>query len=401
MAKKLNQKNPSNGDSNKQIATPEMQAGVDKKGLPLSLEDACIIYYTLYGFSEEKRIKALSSELDDEDKARIVEIQYRSIEDVVRYGSCVRRIEHDEEQANRARDTELNNYLNDEFNLKLYHDMTSSIWGGLCNPLEFFKILQAQYNFVSANLKEPITIEKQLRELNLGGHQKLYLLQALTGRLKSEGEKNSQFKNACKIVRYEWEKHWRKLNQVSLNRTNEEFHSYNIFSLQSHLQTFPDTKAKIEYLIKLKADLQQLPPPDCEPFFIQQLGIEIEKLRQLLDLERESPDQPESDENERVRGLRPKLLALCYLLEQLGVERNNERWSPFLAYLIGSKSPEHIRQSLSKRYQPETTNHKTWKANMLQLRQYFSDIGLQEIVKNIDSEIAMYDGREKVRIRKM
>jgi hypothetical protein len=81
-------------------------------------------------------------EIDDEANARLVELQFRPLRDVVRYGTMVASVQRDYNQ-------KLEEYLNDEFNLKLYNDMNSGSWGALFDPLEFFIVFHAQYDFIT------------------------------------------------------------------------------------------------------------------------------------------------------------------------------------------------------------------------------------------------------------
>ena len=59
--------------------------------------------------------------------------------------------------------TDIEEYLNNDFNLEIFKDLTENKdWQGTFEPLEFLNLIYEQFEIVNANKEKPLTVVKHL-----------------------------------------------------------------------------------------------------------------------------------------------------------------------------------------------------------------------------------------------
>jgi len=95
-------------------------------------------------------------------------------------------------------DEELDNYLTNDFNIGVYEELTSDSEEPF-EPLEFFNLLYAQYEFVKNNKAKPLTVVKHLKRLNLNDDQKSCLFYYLCELIENENPGREEFDKQMEI----------------------------------------------------------------------------------------------------------------------------------------------------------------------------------------------------------
>lgn len=193
-------------------------------------------------------------------------------------------------------DEDLEKHLKNPANLKLYTDRTD-LWSEF-DKLEFFKILDAQVQFIYKHAARPITIQNQIRELPLYDTQKYYLLTALWSRLTEIVDRKRWLATALDIIRAElkfYDFHVFRKERIGAFKS---FYYQDITYLRSHLESLPNIREKLIVLINLKANFQSALQRvisntiggEADQRFLCQIDLEIDKYQRLLELEQRIAD---------------------------------------------------------------------------------------------------------------
>lgn len=187
---------------------------------------------------------------------------------------------------------EIESYLEDEFNIEIYEDLTNSEqWKGLFDPLEFLNLLYSEFEFFETNVNNYLGITNHFGKLTFKKEKRYYFLWAFNELLdkhfpsnKTENMEGVRFKSLVYLsdlkMKIENELFPKEDNEVSENK-------FHFDKVKKHLETLHDTKAKIKYLIEIKTDYQQ--KIDWEfttgKPFDEKCELEIKKLEELFKLE--------------------------------------------------------------------------------------------------------------------
>ena len=296
---------------------------------------------------------------------------------------------------------ELEAYLSDEFNLAVYEDLTEGDDAEVFEPLEFFKLLYSQYEFVRANKEKPLTVVKSLRKLKLTEEQLYVLLYWLCDLIKEKHESFAQIKDTQLKICLALMVKERDLIQDELisDGTEQQPVRASTFDfggkVKPHLETLPDDVARLKYLYDIKAEYEQTIHPSHEwtrPTFAEQCSIEIRKIKARMELEKtpsaEIAVRSKGGREQRGRGgtQYQNLLAVHYLLLHARANSNNTEKAKFASFLTGY-SGNTLRQQWSNIHRKAEESGQIWERDMRAVRGYFEALGLHEVTRLIDDDL--------------
>ncbi len=299
---------------------------------------------------------------------------------------------------------ELESYLTDKFNVEIYDGLTEGANAGLFEPLAFFKLLYAQYEIVQANKEKPLTVIKSFSTLNITDHQKWYLLDKLAEFIEDENNTGYYFAEdeQLDICRTRIEKERDRvaealpLEQRAKRQPARERQFDFEGKVKPFLETLLDRKARIEYLYEVKTEYEQtfsndpnFSWPTSEPSFGEKCELEIQKLKQQMALERkpqaESRTETEAAKHNPEFTTARQVLAVHYLLQYVKVQNvNKTEIARFIEFLTG-KSYDSIYKKVRE---PLKLKDSEAEKDLEFVKAYFVKLGLSEIVRMIDNEIA-------------
>lgn len=191
--------------------------------------------------------------------------------------------------------TDIEEYLNNDFNLEIFEDLTENDdWQGIFEPLEFLNLLYEQFEIVNANKEKPLSVVKHLFGLKLEQTKLYYLLYYLKRHIyKHSGSEYEPKDKQLSICRCFIEKEYDKLEAELYPKTEpepqpEEENKYDFQKVKQHIETLATVKDKILYLTEIKTDfLQNKSGWDIETGtpFDRKCELEIKKLNEVLKLE--------------------------------------------------------------------------------------------------------------------
>ena len=191
--------------------------------------------------------------------------------------------------------TDIEEYLNNDFNLEIFEDLTENKdWQGIFEPLDFLNLLYEQFEIVIANKEKPLSVVKHLFGLKLEQTKLYYLLYYLKRHIyKHSGSKDEPKDKQLSICKCFIEKEYDKLEAELYPKTEpepqpEKENKYDFQKVKQHIETLASVKDKILYLTEIKTDfLQNKSGWDIETGtpFDRKCELEIEKLNEVLKLE--------------------------------------------------------------------------------------------------------------------
>jgi hypothetical protein len=190
--------------------------------------------------------------------------------------------------------TDIEEYLNNDFNLEIFEDLTENEdWQGTFKPLEFLNLLYEQFEIVNTNKEKPLSVVKHLFGLKLEQTKLYYLLYYLKRYIyKHSGSEYEPKDKQLSICRGFIEKEYDKLEAELYPKTEpEKENKYDFQKVKQHIETLTTVKDKIKYLIEIKTDYKQN-TNDWDVWaykdgktFDAKCDMEIDKLQKLFNLE--------------------------------------------------------------------------------------------------------------------
>jgi hypothetical protein len=189
----------------------------------------------------------------------------------------------------------------------------------------------------------------------------------------------------------------------SLTETKEN--KYDWERVKQHLETLPDIKARLGFLIEIRTEFEQeegwwarLDTLDTP--FSKKCDLEIQKLKQLLALEKNraqretevgkcNPEFTTAKRNPEFT-MEQTALAMHYLLRYTRAKCTNVEKARFISFLTGF-SENTIRQFLSKVHTKKNDNPIAWEENMKLVKRQFEVLRQPEIIKMIDNDLNFED----------
>lgn len=191
--------------------------------------------------------------------------------------------------------TDIEEYLNNDFNLEIFEDLTENEnWQGLFKPLDFLNLLYEQFEIVNANKEKPLSVVKHLFGLKLEQTKLYYLLHYLIGHIYNHsGSEYAPKDKQLSICRGFIEKEYDKLGAELFPKTEpepqpEKENKYDFQKVKQHIETLATVKDKILYLTEIKTDFLQNKSDwdiEIETPFDRKCELEIKKLNEVLKLE--------------------------------------------------------------------------------------------------------------------
>lgn len=191
--------------------------------------------------------------------------------------------------------TDIEEYLNNDFNLEIFEDLTENEdWQGTFEPLDFLNLLYEQFEIVNANKEKPLSVVKHLLGLKLEQTKLYYLLYYLKRHIyKHSGSEYEPKDKQLSICRGFIEKEYDKLEAELYPKTEpepqpEKENKYDFQKVKQHIETLTTVKDKILYLTEIKTDFLQNKSSwdlDLGTPFDRKCELEIKKLNEVLKLE--------------------------------------------------------------------------------------------------------------------
>ncbi len=191
--------------------------------------------------------------------------------------------------------TDIEEYLNNDFNLEIFEDLTENEdWQGTFEPLDFLNLLYEQFEIVNANKEKPLSVVKHLFGLKLEQTKLYYLLYYLKRHIyKHSGSEYEPKDKQLSICRGFIEKEYDKLEAELYPKTEpepqpEKENKYDFQKVKQHIETLTTVKDKILYLTEIKTDFLQNKSSwdlDLGTPFDRKCELEIKKLNEVLKLE--------------------------------------------------------------------------------------------------------------------
>ncbi len=204
-------------------------------------------------------------------------------------------------QGNYFKRNDLEEYLNNNFNIKIYEELTESIrFKDLFEPLAFFNLLDQQYHIVIHNREKPISVAEHITKLDLNEKQLHFLLLQLLKLLKKERRKKTdrsysqleeEIGHCIKFLDKEFKRldaiHFPKETVKNTESRPAAPYKYDFDQVRLHINTHGDEKDKIKYLLDMKSQyMQDFASMDySDHVFVIQSDVEIQKIKDHLELD--------------------------------------------------------------------------------------------------------------------
>lgn len=299
---------------------------------------------------------------------------------------------------------ELERYLTNNFNLEIYEDLTEGDNAGLFEPVEFFRLLYAEYGFLEVLAAKPVTAVENLKKLEYTNDQKWVLLYYLCGLIENVNGLGDKAKDKrldicrCLIVK-ERDRIAEELD--SEEETEPHPVKENKFDFEGkvkpHLETLPDIDVQIKYLDEAATEYEQSKKPLFdgewgEPTFAEKCRLEIQKLEREKKRQKASGSSPVGSKDKKEKRDKggtqyQNLLAIHYLLWYAKANCHNTKKAKFASFLTGY-SEESLRQQWSNIHRKADESGQIWEKAMETVRGYFEELGLPEVVKLIDNDLS-------------
>lgn len=164
----------------------------------------------------------------------------------------------------RIDEKELDDYLDNEFNLEIFLDLSEGDNKDVFdNPLQFFRLFDEQIEFVGENISKPITVIETLKQLPITENQRhilFYYLNELVGRVDN-GAPNGQMLICKKLI----EKEFNKLDEK-------------LFPERKSQAATPEQLKSSETNLSHSADNERTPPKEREEMNIERAFLFFEYL---------------------------------------------------------------------------------------------------------------------------
>jgi hypothetical protein len=272
----------------------------------------------------------------------------------------------------------------------------------LFTPLEFIRLLDQQKSFIEQNKQKPLFVAKTLRELKLSDLQFEFLYDYILPYFAVDRQKDENIDLCCREIT----KHQETLEvyedeeddedkTILTSEQKDEFEE-----VLEHLETLEVYKEKIAYLIKKKAHYDQnkvgftLDWGGDEPDFSGKCQIEIDKLKELHELEKSANHIPDDLKKHKDLTLDRSVLFVEYILRHLKTSCKNTDKAKAISFLTGY-SEQKIAQSFSRlekekseiKEKTEISDKILKDSNIV--RKYLQILGLEEIEKEMNKDLEL------------
>lgn len=288
----------------------------------------------------------------------------------------------------------LDEFLQMEGYYDIYEQLTrkDSKYFELFEPLEFCQVFDRTVDYIGENKAKPLTVSRYLeKDLTLHNGKTLtdkqchFFYDKLLWWFENELN-DKQIKVCCREIKKLQDNLDVYYDEGGTSRRKDEFEK-----ALEHLETLPTYEEKIAYLIQEKTKSEQAENEltwtfDGEKSFAEKCALEIEKLRQLKQLNTKSKQNADSTKKHQDLTLDRATLALNYLLTHAKANCHNTEKAKFISFLTGY-SEKQIAQKLSKLHKKEDENYTAYQRDMKIISQYFAKLGLINITNQIKNDL--------------
>jgi len=290
---------------------------------------------------------------------------------------------------------ELDGFLQYEFNYDIYQELTDkdNDYFELFEPLEFLRLLYEQTTFIEENKTKPLFVGRSLKKLSLSDNQFYYLYRVLLLHFSDDKEEDEQLNVCCREIYklqynldvYKDDEDEEK-DETTLVEKKDKFQE-----LLKHLETLPNSKDKIAYLVKEKTKAEQNQRGlnfswGNELSFSEKCNLEIEKLKELMNLEESQNDSKDGIKKHKDITLDRAVLAMSYLLDELKVKCQLSKKKEFIDF-ITPFSPNTIKTKLENLHEKQDKNFVEYEKDLETINKHFENLGLVKIVKQIKEDL--------------
>lgn len=294
-------------------------------------------------------------------------------------------------------------YLDWEFNIKIYEELTENKrFIGLFEPLEFFNLLYENFELLKLSKNKPLSCTKYLLKLNLSKQQLHFFLSYLIELISFEGSDthDNELESCYRFINKEYNKLDSELfpHDGKILEKPSYISVFDFDKVLQHLETLPDTFSKIRYLTEVKTEYLQNHTTSDDNWsnsFGQKCDYEAEKLKALskLDHLKNADNQAKIKSNFDQFTNSQLVLIFYYFFKQNGLEpRRSIDIAPMAKFihLITGKDFKSVQNSDIYKKLQKVPNFKTDKnliPDLKSIKHLFEKYQMNEIVKMIDNEI--------------
>lgn len=186
-------------------------------------------------------------------------------------------------------------YLNNDFNIEIFEDLTDNEeYKALFKPLDFLNFLYQEFDFFQENAGNYFLIRKHFEQIDFKGKNRYYFFWALNHLIdEAFPSSNNLGEVVARSCEYIESLYLLIEDEVYPDAKNDEVKKvYDFDNVKKYIETLPNVKDKIKYLVEIKTDYLQNNhgglmdvPMWNETTFDKKCELEIKKLNEILRLE--------------------------------------------------------------------------------------------------------------------
>lgn len=298
---------------------------------------------------------------------------------------------------------ELDSFLQNEFNHKIYRELTSQDYKFNDEyALYFFQILYSNIAFVKDNKHKPLYVIKQLKNSVPDEWDLQYLCKKLI--LHFEKAKDEKINICCREIQKITDEYNEKIYSQMYKREREKKVSVHN-EILAEIESLPDNETRLKHLknmlIEYERNCDQLThilDVSDEGSYYSQLIKEIVRLEKLVNLEKESQES-KTNENQLIppkeregMNIERAFLFFKYLSENPQATKNQAKKNKAIELLTGykvgqlNKLPSWFEKEKAKTEENLELDEKFFK-DMGEVRNLFNLLGLTDLAKMIDRDL--------------
>ncbi len=203
------------------------------------------------------------------------------------------------ESINFTPKTDVDDYLNNDFNVRVFQDLTEEeswegkSYKGLFDPLAFFNLLYEKWEVVIANKNRPYGITSHILGLDLSKEKLHFLLGRLASLIDEKNEESRMYgegydemlARCSEFLRNGYKKLENEISPEPKSPNNNEDEFINV---KKHLETLSDPREKLKYLNMVRTEQTQnnIGFDFNMPSFRDKCNLETQKILKDIEIER-------------------------------------------------------------------------------------------------------------------
>ncbi len=295
--------------------------------------------------------------------------------------------ESNDEELNNEELEELESYLQNNFFYDIYEKFTSEYDShrySCFTPLNFFRLFSEQIAFIKENKSKPLFVARKLVSLPLDSNQFNCFYDSILDYFDEERNVDEKINVCCREIEKLHKKFFTYVEIIDPPPNPFDFDE-----TLKHLKTLPKNEEKIVYLIKIKTYFEQFHESESGmdyPNFVRNCNLEIEKLKELMNLEESQNTSKDGIKKHKDLTLDRAVLAMSYLLDELKVKCPLSKKKEFIDF-ITPFSPNTIKTKLENLHEKQDKNFVEYEKDLETINKHFENLGLVKIVKQIKEDL--------------